>query len=126
MSYAATLKRAAKHNPTWVEARVYEYALDIDGIPITANGEYRFDLREITYGFRDLRPETNFTISQVYQGSTVVTVITENPPDTSHLILLGVTWYSLQEVRAADALGATVSYIAQAMDTAPDIRNDTL
>ncbi|MBO9478251.1 hypothetical protein J7382_11960 [Shimia sp. R11_0] len=126
MSYAATLKRAVKHNPTWVNARIYEYALDDESHPLLANGEYRFDLREITYGFRDLRPETNFTISQAYQGSTVVTVITENPPDTSHLIQMGATWYSLQEVRASDALGATVSYIAGAMDIIPDIRNDTL
>lgn len=126
MSAAAALKRAAKHNPAWLDARVYEYALDNDGNPLLANGEYRFDLREITYGFRDLRPETTFTISQVYQGSTVVTLITENPPDSSHLILLGSTWYAPQEVRSADALGATVTYIAQAMDSAPDIRNDTL
>ncbi|WP_197917976.1 hypothetical protein [Thiosulfatihalobacter marinus] len=126
MSHAANLKRAARFNPAWQDARIYEHALDIDGNPLLANGEYRFDLREITYGYRDLKPETTFTISQVYQGSTVVCVITENPPDSSHLILLGNTWYAPQEVRASDALGATVSYIAQAMETAPDIRNDTL
>ncbi len=126
MSHSANLKRAARFNPAWQDARVYEYALDQDGNPITANGEHRFDLREITFGYRDLKPETQFTISQVYQGSTVVCLITENPPDSSHIILLGNTWYALQEVRAADALGATVSYLAQATETAPDIRTDTL
>ena len=126
MSTAAALKRDAKHNPAYQAARVYEYALDQDGTPLLANGEYRFDLREITYGYRDLRPETMFTISQVYQGSTVVTLITENPPDSSHVILLGNTWYVPQEVRASDAYGATISYIASAMETAPDIRNDSL
>ncbi len=126
MSHAANLKRAARFNPAWLDARIYAHALDIDGNPLVANGEYRFDLREITYGYRDLKPETAFTISQVYQGSTVVCVISENPPDSPHLILLGNTWYALQEARASDALGATVSYIAQAMENAPVIRNDTI
>ncbi len=125
MSHVANLKRAARYNPAWQTARIYAYALDQDGHPITANGEYRFDLREITYAYRDLKPETQFTISQVYQGSTVVCVITENPPDTSNIILLGNTWYVPQEVRASDALGATVSYVASALDAVPDIRNDT-
>ncbi len=126
MTHAANLKRAARFNPVWQNARIYEYALDGGGDPITAGGEYRFDLREVTYGFRDLKPETVFTISQVYQGGTVVTLITENSPNSSHIILLGSTWYVPQEVRAADALGATVSYIARAMDGVPDIRSDSL
>ena len=100
--------------------------MDNDGHPLLSDGEYRFDLREITFGFRDLKPETQFTISQVYLGSTVVCVITENPPDSSHVIQLGSTWYALQEVRASDALGATVSYVASAFETAPDIRTNTL
>lgn len=126
MTHAVNLKRAARFNPAWQDARIYEYALDNAGTPLLVGGEYSFDLREITYGYRDLKPEAQFTTSQVYQGSTVVCLITKNPPDSAHVILLSNTWYVPQEVRSSDALCATVSYIASAMERAPAIRNDTL
>lgn len=126
MTYAAKLKRAAKYNPAWKDARIYEYALDEAGIPMVLDGAYQFDLKEISFGYLDRRPEKEFTISEIYQGSTVICVITENPPDSAHLIKLEDTFYEVKEIQASDALGATVSYIASAMETAPDIRTDTL
>lgn len=107
------LKRAAKHSANW--------GLDNDGHPLLANGEDRFDLKKVSCGFRDLKPETGIFISQVYQGNTVLAVITDNPPDGSRLTLLGNAWFVPQEVRASDALRTTVCDIAQS----PDTRNDT-
>lgn len=128
MNTAAALKRAAKHNPAWKPARIYQWAYDDNGDAILQDGMYVFDIRENTFAYIDRYKQEDFTVSNTYQGDTVLNVITEHDPNIDDLILLGGIWYALKEVQATDGFGATVRYLAMAIDQDEivHIREDTV
>lgn len=64
MTFAQKLRQAARFNPAWRPARIYTYALDVNGEPIVdANGSFTFDISEVTVGFLDRRTDDNFDVS---------------------------------------------------------------
>jgi len=129
MTYATTLKRAARHNPAWETTRIYSMATDGTGAAITdASGTFQYDLAEETFALRDYTREDSFTIVQPYDGNATLIVISEEGPDPDAVILWGGVFYSISEVIGGDSLRGTVRYQVKALpeDHVIPIRNNSL
>lgn len=121
MSFADTLKRAARFNPAWREARIYRPAHDEAGAAIT-------DAEE-TFAYLDRTKDEEFSISvENYTGYSTVCVITENPPDDRSVILLDGVFYEASAVVSADVLQSTIRYACRAFEDTEflPIRNNVL
>ena len=120
MSMADNLKRAARFNPAWKPAAIYRIATNEAGEGVAdANGTFLFDLVEETFGRLAYDTDSRTFVDETpYQGHAVIRVISGAEPDPMAMIELGETFYQVQQVIAADAMGATVRYRARAM-TAP-------
>ncbi|WP_146345646.1 hypothetical protein [Falsiphaeobacter marinintestinus] len=129
MTYAATLKRAARHNPAWKPVSVYTVAVDEQGRGITdAAGIFEYDLSEETYGLRDFTRDDTFIIDTNYSGDADLTIISEAQPDDRAVILYDGIFYQVTEIRGTDAMGGTIKYRVQAVptDQPVPIRNNSL
>lgn len=129
MTYAKTLKRAARHNPAWKQASVYSWAVDETGAAILdAAGEYQFDLSELTYALRDYTSHEDFTLNTPYDGDATLIVISEAQPDDRAVILFDGIFYNVHEVLGTDAMQGTIKYRTRAIanDQPVPIRNNAL
>ncbi len=72
--------------------------------------------------------EDEFTVSETYEGNSTISLITENPPDASDLILFEGLFYQITNVNSADVLNTTIRYAVNALPEteAVPIRNNTL
>ena len=120
-----TAKRAAKFNPAFKNAIVYITATD-GGVPVyDAAGELQYDRAEDTLGYVDKSKETVLTLAATYQGSHLVTVLSEVAPNGAALILIDGVFYQIVSVHSANVLATMVTYDCKALgqNDAPVIRN---
>ena len=124
LSPVQMMKRAAKQNPAWHEANLYRVSEDNGQTVFQANGELQFDLAEETYAMIDLTKETVFDAAETYQGSHLISVLSDISPNKLALIKVGGRFYSVNSLHSADVLGVAVRYDCNAMsdDDAPTIR----
>ncbi|MCT4555853.1 MAG: hypothetical protein N4A53_14285 [Pelagimonas sp.] len=125
LSPLQTAKRAAKFNPAFKRALVYVTATD-SGVPVyDAAGELQYDRAEATLGYVDKTKETVLTLSATYQGSHLVTVLSEVAPNGAALILIGGVFYQIVSVHSANVLSTMVTYDCKALgpNDAPVIRS---
>lgn len=125
LSALQTAKRAAKFNPAFKRALVYITATD-SGVPAyDAAGELQYDRAEDTLGYVDKTKETVLTLSATYQGSHLVTVLSEMAPNGAALILIDSVFYQIVSVHSANVLATIVTYDCKALSAsqAPVIRN---
>lgn len=125
LSPIQTAKRAAKFNPVFKRALVYITATD-SGVPVyDAAGELQYDRAEDTLGYVDKTKETVLTLSASYQGSHLVTVLSEVAPNGAALILIDGVFYQIVSVHSANVLATMVTYDCKALgpNDAPVIRN---
>lgn len=117
-------KRAARQNPAFKRALVYKTATH-NGQPIyDAAGELQYDRAEDTLGFVDKSKETVLTLSPSYQGSHLVTVLSEMAPSGAALLLIDGVFYQIVSVHSANVLATQVTYDCKSLSTtdAPVIR----
>lgn len=120
-----TAKRAAKFNPAFKNALVYITATD-GGVPVyDGAGELQYDRAEETLGYVDKSKETVLTLAATYQGSHLVTVLSEVAPNGAALILIDGVFYQIVSVHSANVLATMVTYDCKALgqNDAPMICN---
>ena len=117
-------KRAAKRNPAWHPAELFRVSQDNGATVYQADGELQFDLIEQTFAMIDRTKETLFDASETYQGSHLVAVLSDVPPNALALIKVEGRFYSVNSLHSADVLNVAVRYDCNAMadDEAPTIR----
>ncbi|WP_323783430.1 hypothetical protein [Thalassovita sp.] len=125
LSALATAKRAARQNPAFKQAIVYATATDAGAPVYTAEGELQYDKADDTLGYIDKTKETVLTLAATYQGSHLVTVLSEVAPNGAALILIDSTFYQIVSVHSSNVLATMVTYDCRALDAtdAPTIRN---
>lgn len=125
LSPLQTGKRAAKSNPAFKRALVGPAATD-SGMPVyDAAGELQYDRAGDTLGYVDKSKETVLTLSAAYQGSHLVTVLSEVAPNGAALILIDGVFYQIVSVHSANVLATMVTYDCRALcpNDTPVIRN---
>ncbi len=120
-------KRAARRNPAWHPADLFRISQDNGATVFQDNGELQFDLIEQTFAMIDRTKETMFDASDTYQGSHLVAVLSDVPPNTLALIKVEGRFYSVNSLHSADVMNVAVRYDCNAMadDEAPTIRTTT-
>ncbi|WP_420010421.1 hypothetical protein [Tateyamaria sp.] len=120
-----TALRMAKVSPLYSEAVLYGTAEESGAAVFDAAGEMQFDRMGQTYGYADKSKETVFTASQTYEGSHLVTVISDYAPNGLALILLGDVFYVVHSVHSSDVLGVSLTLDCTSLpaDEPPNIRN---
>lgn len=90
-----------------------------------AAGELQYDRAEDTLGYVDKTKETVLTLAATYQGSHLVTVLSEVAPNGAALILIDGVFYQIVSVHSANVLATMVTYDCKALgpNDAPVIRN---
>lgn len=117
--------RMAKVSPLYSDAVLYGIAEDNGTTIYDAAGEMQFDRLGQTYGYADKSKETVFTSNNTYEGSHLVTVITDHAPNGLALILLGDVFYTVHSVHSSDVLGISLTLDCTSLptDEPPNIRN---
>ena len=122
---AENLKRAARFNPAWKPARIFRIATNeaAEGVTDEA-GTFLIDLVEEIFGRLAFDQDQRTFLEEVpYQGNATLCVISSKEPDPMAMIELGEIFYQVEQVIAADAMGATVRYRGSAITgTVPTIR----
>lgn len=119
-----TALRLAKVSPLYSSAVLYGVAEDDGATVYDAEGQMQFDRIGQTYGYADKSKETVFTSNDTYEGSHLVTVITDIAPNGLSLILLGDAFYTVHSVHSSDVLGVSVTLDCTAIpaNEPPNIR----
>jgi len=114
----------AKVSPLYSEAVLYGVAEDEGATVYDAEGQMQHDRIGQTYGYADKSKETVLTGSQTYEGSHLVTVITDYAPNGLSLILLGDVFFTVCSVHSSDVLGVSITLDCNSLpaDEPPNIR----
>lgn len=125
LSPLTTAKRAARQNPAFKRALIYVTAQDNGEAVYDAAGELQYDRADDTLGYVDKSKETILTLAATYQGSHLVTVLSEVAPNGAALILIDGVFYQIVSVHSSNVLATMVTYDCRALDAtdAPVIRN---
>lgn len=120
-----TALRMAKVSPLYSEAVLYGVAEESGAALYDASGDFLHDRIGQTYGYADKSKETVFTASQTYEGSHLVTVISDYAPNGLALILLRDVFYIVHSVHSSDVLGVSLTLDCTSLpaDEPPNIRN---
>lgn len=115
----------AKVSPLYKEAILYGVAHDEGVTACDAEGQILFDWIGTTYGYADKSKETVLTSSVSYEGSHLLTIISETAPNGLGLILLDGTFYGVLSVHSSDALGVSLTLDCASLpaDQPQNIRN---
>lgn len=118
------MKRAARQNPAWHDANLYRISKDDGQTVFQGNGELQFDLAEQTFAMIDLTKDAEFDAEATYQGSHLISVLSDIPPNVLAVIKVGGRFYSVNSLHSADVVGVAKRYDCNAVadDEAPTIR----